>query len=224
LVRREIVNEARRSADLLWAIGRPDEFARTVEVIGEHHAVSALAAHHGVLLAGVHIGGWEVAAAVPASVIPAPTSVIVADDWLAWAIQHVRTAVGLRIIYRSTHAIAAARVLTRGEALLVLGDDSWGDTPRLQRVRFCDSEAALPIGIATLARLTGAAIVPFAVLPLAPRRWRVTIDPGIPPAVGRDGGAGDAAVLQAVADRWSAIIRAHPDQWAASFRIAWIDE
>jgi lauroyl/myristoyl acyltransferase len=94
----------------------------------------------------------------------------------------------------------------------------------VQRVRFCDSEADLPIGIVTLARLAGSTIVPFAVLPLAPRRWRVVIERGIAPPDRRASEAEEATVLQEVADRWSAMIRTHPDQWAASFRIAWVDD
>jgi 2-phospho-L-lactate transferase len=37
-VRREIVNEAHRSADLLWALGRPEDFLATVELDGIEHA------------------------------------------------------------------------------------------------------------------------------------------------------------------------------------------
>src|SRR5262245_33875824 len=40
LVRQEIVNEARRSADLLWALGRPSEFLASVELDGADDAIA----------------------------------------------------------------------------------------------------------------------------------------------------------------------------------------
>jgi lauroyl/myristoyl acyltransferase len=220
-VRREIVNEARRSADLLWAIGRPAALLQTVEVVGAEPAIDVLRSGRGIVLAGIHLGGWEVAAAVPAAILPAPTSVIVADNWLAWAIQHVRAEAGLRMLYRTAPAIAAARLLRRGEVLLVLGDDAWGARPRSASVRFCDARARLPLGIATLARLGRAAIVPFAVLPDAMRTWRIIIDTPIDPPPPHADDAAETAVLQTVADRWTALIEANPERWSASFRIEW---
>jgi lauroyl/myristoyl acyltransferase len=173
------------------------------------------------VLAGLHLGGWEVVAAVPGAVFPVRTSVVVADNWLAWAMQHVRAAEGLHLIYRSAPATAAVRLLRRGEALLILGDDATGQPPRKHRVRFGDSHALLPVGIITLARLSGAAVVPFAVLPDGPRRWRAYLEPPIEAPGRGDRATADAAALQLLADRWSARIRAHPEQWAASFPIAW---
>ena len=223
LVRTEIVNEARRSVDLLWAIGKPDSLLANVEVDGVANVVAALGRGRGVLLAGAHVGGWEVVAAVPAGVVPAPTTVLVADNWLAWAIQHVRTTAGLRVLYRSAPALALVRVLQRGEVLLVLGDDATGADPRRHRVRFCDTHAAMPAGIATLSRLTGAPILPFAVLPVATRRWRAVIEGPIEPPGRHSGVAGEEHALQELADRWSALVGAHPQHWAASFPIAWDD-
>ena len=224
LVRQVFVNEARRSADLLWAIGRPDELLAGFEVLGAEHAAAAAARGRGMILAGIHLGGWEVAAAMPARVIPVPTTVLVADNWLAWAIQHVRSTAGLLVMYRARSAIGPARVLRRGEALLVLGDDASGGASHRHAVRFCDGQADLPAGIVTLARLSGSPIVTFVVVPTGPRRWRAVIEPPIEPPARRGGAADETAVMQEVADRWTAMIRAHPDQWAASFPIAWRDQ
>ncbi len=221
LVRREVVNEARRSADLLWSIGRPEEFRETVVVSGREHVERAAARGRGVLLAGIHLGGWEVAAGVPAMVVPVPTTVVVADDWLASGIQHVRESLGLRVLRRPEAALGALRLLRRGEALLVLGDDAWGDEPRMHRVEFCGVPAHLPAGIAALARLAGAPIVTFEVLPLGPRRWRVEVGAIIEPPPRDSGDDGERAVLQQLADRWTDMIRRYPDQWAARFHIAW---
>ena len=221
LVRTELVNEAKRSADLLWAISHPDEFLATMSVEGREHVERAAARGRGVLLAGIHLGGWEVAAGAPAVVVPVPTTVVVADNWLAWGIQHVRVALGLKILYRSQAALGALRVIRRGEALLVLGDDAFGPEPRTHRVQFCGVAARMPAGIVTLARLAGAPIVPFEVLPTAPRRWRIRLGPIIEPPARASGDAGEQRTLQQLADEWTDSVRRNPANWSARFPIAW---
>jgi KDO2-lipid IV(A) lauroyltransferase len=221
LVRREFVNEARRSADLLWAIGKRDELLETFETEGMEHVNNLLDAGRGVVLASLHIGGWELAGAVPAAQMHAPASVIVADNWLAWAMQHVRRVEGLRTIYRSAPLMSAVRALQRAEVLLVLGEDATGAPPRKYAVRFGDAVARLPAGVVSLARLGDAPIVPFSVLPLGPRKWKASMEPPIEPPRRADGAEGEAHVMQQLADRWTAQVRAHPEHWAACFPIAW---
>jgi KDO2-lipid IV(A) lauroyltransferase len=221
LVRHEIVNEAHRSADLLWALGAPQAFLASVELDGIEHVRAAAASGRGVILAGIHLGGWELATAVAKVVVPVPATAIVADDWLAWAIEHMRVTAGLRVMYRTAPAIRAARLLQGGDALVVLGDDGWGREPRTHPVAFLDAVADLPAGIVTLSRLCQAPIVSFYVLPLGPRRWRVVVEPVLEPPPRRGRPADEAQVLQHLADRWSAVIRDHPAQWAASYLVRW---
>lgn len=223
LVRREIVNEARRSADLLWSIGRRDEFLRVTRVEGREHAEQAASRGRGMLLVGTHLGGWEVAASLPASVLSVPTTVIVADDWLAWAIQHVRLAAGLHVAYAGRLPVESLRVLHRGEALLVLGDDGTRSTARSYPVQFCGATAMMPAGVVSLARVAGAPLVPFTVVPLGPRRWVATIEPALDPPEREHGHDGEQVVLQRLADVWTESIRRHPEHWAASFGIEWCD-
>ena len=223
LVRREIRNEAHRSADLLWALGRPAEFLAAIDVEGIEHAQRRLAAGRGIVLMGVHIGGWELATVIPRAMLPAPATAIVADNWLAWAIQHMRASVGLRIAYRSDPISRLGGLLRAGEAVIVLGDDASGDRPRMHKVPFCDAVAELPAGGVTLARLYGAAIVPFVVVRLGPRRWKLIIDPAIDPPPRHSGVAGDLETLQRIAAGWTELVRTYPDQWSASYPIAWLD-
>jgi lauroyl/myristoyl acyltransferase len=220
LVRREIVNEARRSADLLWAIARPQELVATTVVHGREHLLAALARGKGALLVSAHIGGWEVAAALPRALVPVPTTAVVTDDWLAWAVAGLRARAGLGLLYDTDPITRAATRLRAGEAVLVLGDSAKGSM-RTYPVRFLDGVAALPAGAVALARLCGTPIVPFTVLPVAPRRWRVVIESALDPPA-RDGGPqAEHALLQELADRWTAQLRAHPEHWAAVYPIAW---
>ncbi|HSI97045.1 MAG TPA: lysophospholipid acyltransferase family protein [Gaiellaceae bacterium] len=220
LVRREVRNEAQRSADFLWAIAKPGEFLAGTQVEGGEHIDEALALGRGVLLVSTHVGGWEVATALPEAVVPVPTTAIVTDDWLAWAVEGLRIRVGLGIMYDSEPASKAVRLLRAGEALLVLGDYA-KDWMRTYPVRLLDAIAELPAGPVTLSRLCGSPIVPFTVLPVASRRWRVEIESALlPPA--RDGGVkAEKALLQELADRWTRTLREHADHWAAVYPMTW---
>ena len=220
LVRREVRNEARRSADFLWALARPEELLATTEVRGREHIDAALVRGRGVLLVSTHVGGWEVATALSRAVVSVPTTAIVTDDWLAWAVEGLRLRVGLGIMYDSDPASKAARLLREGQAIVVVGDYAkpW---MRTYPVRFLDAVAELPAGAASLARLCGTPVVPFSVLPLALRRWRVEIEPELEPPA-RDGGAeAEHALLQQLADRWTVTLRANAEHWAAVYPMTW---
>ena len=220
IVREEIKNEAHRSADLLWALGRQEEFLATTKVHGVEHAHEVLNSGEGMVLVGTHLGGWEVATSIPAHHFPCTTHVIVANDWIARAIEHARSDAGLEVVYSGRAAFEGVDILKRGDCLLMLGDDaSFGK--RTHRVRFLDAEAELPAGTVTLARLAQSPLVNFSVLPLGRRRWEVGIDPPIGPPASK---ADEARVLQLLADRWSEQIRSNPQHWAAPFPIRWCDE
>jgi len=220
LVRREVRNEARRSADFLWALSRQEELVASTRVAGREHIDEALELGRGVILVSTHVGGWEVATALPKVIVSVPTTAIVTDDWLAWAVEGLRVRAGLGIMYDSEPVTKAARLLSNGEAILVLGDYA-KEGMRTYAVRLLDAIAELPAGPVTLARLCGAPIVPFSVLPEALRRWRVEIEPPLWPPSRETGAAGERALLQELADRWTATLRAHAEHWAAVYPMTW---
>ena len=222
-VRRVMINESHAAADLLWAIGRPQELLDTVVYKDWHYVDAAVGEGRGLIFAGTHLGGWEVATAIPGAKVPVPTSVIVADNWIAWAIEHVRSSVGLNVMYRQVAALRSVRRLRAGEAVLLLGDNSEfaGHT---HRVRFLDGEVEMVAGVAALARLAGSPIISFTVLPLGPRRWRAAMDPPIEPPPPESGKAGEQAVMQQLADRWSEAIRANVEHWAMPAPLYWVEE
>lgn len=220
LVRREVRNEARRSADFLWAVARPEELVATTRVDGREHIQEALGVGRGMLLVSTHVGGWEVATALPAEVVPVPTTAIVTDDWLAWAVEGLRIRAGLGIMYDSEPVAKAVRLLRSGEAILVLGDYA-KEGMRTYSVRLLDAVAELPAGPVALARLCGAPLVPFSVLPIRPRQWRIEIEPPIWPPPREAGEAGERALLQELADRWTITLREHAEHWAAVYPMTW---
>ena len=220
LVRREVLNEARRSADLLWALGKPDELVRSTVARGIDHIREALAHGNGILLVTAHIGGWEVATALPRVLVPVRTTAIVTDDWIAWAADGARARAGLGRLYDTEPASRAARLLRAGEAVLVLGDYA-KSSMRTHPVRLLDAVAELPAGVVALARLCGTPIVPFTVLPVGPRRWSVEVEPPLQPPPRGSGRAGEQELLQRLADRWTAQLRAHAEHWAAVYPMTW---
>lgn len=220
LVRREVVNEARRSADVLWALARPEELLAATRVDGAEHIDAALARGRGVLLVTTHVGGWEVATALPRAVVPVSTTAIVTDDWLAWAVEGMRRRAGLGIVYDSEPVSRAARLLHGGEALLVVGDYAKPGM-RTYPVRLLDAVAELPAGPAALSRLCGTPLVPFTVVPDAQRRWRVEIEPALEPPARNGGGEAERALLQALADRWTVTLRRYAEHWAAVYPMTW---
>jgi KDO2-lipid IV(A) lauroyltransferase len=223
LVRREVRNEAARSADFLWALAHQDELRATTRVEGREHIDEALARGRGVLLVSTHVGGWEVATAMPSEILPVRTTAIVTDDWLAWAVAGLRIRAGLGIMYDSEPVSKAARLLRDGEAILVLGDFA-KEGMRTYPVRLLDAVAELPAGQVSLARLCGTPIVPFSVLPDAPRSWRVHIESPLRPPARESGEAGERELLQQLADRWSVTLRAHAEHWAAVYPMTWRPE
>jgi lauroyl/myristoyl acyltransferase len=123
-------------------------------------------------------------------------------------------------MYDSEPVSKAVGLLRDGEAILVLGDYA-KDGMRTYPVRLLDAIAELPAGPVALARLCGTPIVPFSVLPRAPRRWRVEVErPLWPPARGL-GEEGERELLQALADRWTTILREHAEHWAAVYPMTW---
>jgi lauroyl/myristoyl acyltransferase len=222
LVRREIVNEAHRSADLLWSIGRPAELLERVRIEGREGLDRALVEGRGVILAGPHIGGWEVVVPVPAAELDVPVAVLVSDDWLAWAVEGLRRRAGLEVEYVSDGPRPLVRRLRRGEVLLMFADIVPDPGVRTIAVRFLDGVARLPAGPAALARMGDAVIVPLAVLPLDQRAWKIELGEPIHPRTSAAGPAGaDRDTLQRLADAWSDVIRRGPEWWAAVYPLAW---
>ena len=95
---------------------------------------------------------------------------------------------------------------------------------RTAEVTLLGERILLPAGPAALARMAGAPLLPFAVLPIDVRAWRMWIGEPIAPPPRASGRAGEAAALQILADAWSDILRRHPTQWAAGEPLAWLSE
>lgn len=219
-VRAEIVSEARRSADFLWSVAHPDRVSAMTRVEGGRHLRAALAGGRGSIVAGPHVGGWEVVTPLAADV-GAEVTALVEDDWLAWAVAGVRARAGLRLVPASTPPFELASALRRGGVVAVLADIAQPGM-RSVEVTLVGDPIRLPAGPAALARIARAPIVPVAVLPIAMRSWRLVFGEPIAPPPRRGGSAGETEATQRLADAWSAVLLEHPTAWAAVDPLPWL--
>jgi lauroyl/myristoyl acyltransferase len=222
-VREEIVNEARRSADFLWSVAYPERAARATRIDGERRVRAALAAGRGAVLAGPHVGGWEVIVPFAAQLRDLSVTALVEDDWPAWAVADIRRRGGLDPVPVSESPLRALSALRRGGAVVMLSD-FLNPGMRTAEVTLLGKPIRLPSGPAALARMAGAPLFPFAALPLDVRAWRMWIGEPIPPPPRRSGRAGEAAAMQVLADAWSDLLRRHATQSAAVEPLGWVTQ
>ena len=221
-VRAEVVNEARRSADFLWSVAYPERAAASTRIEGIEHLHDALASGHGVVLSSPHLGGWEVIVPLASRLDGLAVTALVENDWLAWAVASFRRRARLDVISIGEPPVRALSALRNGGALVILGDLAQPGM-RAVEVTLLDARISLPAGPAALSRIAGAPLVPFAVLPIDARSWRLWLGEPIPSAPRGSGRAGETVVTQALADVWTKVLRAHPTQWAAVDSIPWVD-
>ncbi len=187
---------------------------------GPEELRAAWHASNGVILAGLHIGNGDAAAAGMAG-LGLPVHVL-ADDTAyedlfeefvaqrrAWGVEVIRWR-NLRDVYR---------VLRNHEILGLLVD--WGYRPEGQPVRFLGAWTTLPSGPAVLAARTGATILPFWTV----RRRDGTFigEVGEPIRVASAKPAEIARATQAIADALEAAAREAPEQWCV-FKPIWPDD
>jgi KDO2-lipid IV(A) lauroyltransferase len=181
---------------------------------------AAWKASDGLILAGLHIGNGEAAAAALAG-RGWPVHLLADDtayDGLFERMAERRRAWGVEVIrWRSLRD--AYRVLRRREILGLLVD--WGYRPDGQPVRLMGTWTTLPAGPAVLAARTGATILPF----WTRRRpdGTYTGEAGPPITVTSSEPAEIARATQAIADALEPAIRAAPDQWCV-FKAMWPED
>lgn len=181
---------------------------------------AAWEASNGLIMAGLHIGNGEAAAAAlagrgwPMHILADDTAYEELFERLtaqrrAWGVDVIRWR-NLRDVYR---------VLRNGEILGLLVD--WGYRADGQPVRFMDAWTTLPSGPAVLAARTGATILPFWTI----RRPDGTFlgEVGVPILVASAEPAEIARATQAIADALEAAVRAAPEQWCV-FKPIWPED
>ena len=192
-----------------WPI---EDVVRRTRTVDEHHLRDALAQGRGVVVALPHMGNWDWAGAwACAEVSPACTvAERLRPERLYDAFVAHRRTLGMEILPLTggDGAFPKLEQWVRDGGLVCLLSDR--DLSRTSvEVRLCGAAARMPRGPALLARRTGAPLVPVT-LHYDGDELVLTFYPPVPHA---DGDEGIAAMMQQVADRFTAAIRAHPQDW-----------
>jgi len=162
-----------------------EEIRQWARLEGAEHIETALARGKGVLLLTAHLGNWEICG-TRMGVSPYPTTSIAReqqDSAVTDLFTHIRQAHGQTIVSVSD-VRECIRVLKRNECLGVLGDVN-ARVPGAF-IQFFGRPAATYTGVAYLAQVTGATILPVFDERLPDNTHRIYIGPSIPTAATGD--------------------------------------
>ena len=183
-IARDHVRElARNICELMRLPALAHEEADVVAAVeGWEHVEAARAAGRGVIVATAHYGNWELLGATLAR-HGLPLHVLVqrpSQDAFDRLFREVRATCG--VTTWENHGPASLRpvlrALARGEALGVLADQHGEAQDAV--VRFFGHVVAAPTGPFSLARRTGAAVLPMRAVREADGRHRIVIEPELP--------------------------------------------
>ncbi len=183
-----------------------------IQVDGRAHLDAAIAAGRGVVLVSPHLGAIELGGRCMSAFgyTVAGYAEDSADARVRDVYRRYRTIDGVTVLPLGSSALSGVRWLRRGGSLTLFADRAIGT--RAHVVRFCGGRRPLPAGVAAFIRHTGATVL-FSYLVREPglrSSYRWVIEP--PPT--EDLSALDERRLtELVADRLSAIVMRHPDQW-----------
>ena len=189
-----------------------EEIRRWAQLEGTEYVEAALSRGHGVILLTAHLGNWEVCGTLmglsgyPTTAIARPQR----DSAITELFTRVREAHGLSVV-PMTDVRECVRVLKRNECLGILGD--LNARPPAAFVQVFGRPAATYLGAATLAKLSGAEILPIFDERLPDHTHRVSI---MPPILQASTGDRQRDLLittmrtQAVIERE---VRRRPEQW-----------
>ena len=221
LVHRNVTTGARRAAGLLWAFARPEDAADRLTITPRETLDSLIADGHGVVLSTPHFGPFEAAAAA-SRILPdgVPLAVVTDENAVGRGMHAIRERMGLIVVPADGSLRELLRVLAGGGIAVVLAD-LHRPGMRGHLVRFLDAPCILPGGPAALARMAQAPILPFAVAADGPRRWRIELGAPITPPARHGGDQDERRATQELADAFTRVIRATPEQWDAVDPIPW---
>lgn len=200
---------ARTIVDGLWihAVGLTEMFDHG-SIEGAENLDDARDAGRGGILVLVHFGSWDIAASLalaaghPVTTVMAPVGAAWTTQLLAWS----RRVKQMELFSPSTAARGLIRALRRGRIVALLVDIPEGGPTTT--VQFCRGPVAFSTGPASLARLTGAPLLP-AECWWTGTGYRVRIHSPYRPAADED----DHAVTQRLATILERKIHAYPEQW-----------
>jgi lauroyl/myristoyl acyltransferase len=198
-----------------WPI---EDVVRRTRTVDEHHLRDAMATGHGAVVPLPHMANWDWAGAWACAEVSPLCTVAerlkperLYDEFVAY-----RRTLGMEILPLTGGDATLPKLeeWVRGGGLVCLLADR--DLSRTSvEVRLCGHPARMPRGPAVLARRTGAALVP-ATLHYVGDEMTIHFHPPVPHA---EGDEGIVAMMQGVADVFTAGISEHPQDWHMMQRV-----
>ena len=198
-----------------WPI---EDVVRRTRTVDDHHLRDAMAQGEGAVVALPHMANWDWAGAWACAEISPLCTVAervkperLYDEFVAY-----RRTLGMEILPLTGGDATLPRLeeWVRGGGLVCLLADR--DLSRTSvEVQLCGHAARMPRGPAVLARRTGAPLVP-ATLHYVGDEMTIHFHPPVPHA---DGDQGIVAMMQCVADAFTAGISEHPQDWHMMQRV-----
>jgi KDO2-lipid IV(A) lauroyltransferase len=185
-----------------------------IETQGLENCEEALAKGRGVLLFGAHFGNWELEAAAfallvkPAVVIYRPLDSPLLDS----LVLRVRSASGNKPLRKENAMLSMVRTLKKNGMLGILIDQNV-DWYEGVFVDYFGKPACTTNGLALLALISGAPVLPAYLIRLPKGRYRLVVEPAIEVI---DTGDRDADVIANTQQFTKVIentVRRYPDQW-----------
>ena len=188
----------------------PDMVNCLVTVEGWENVEAAQAGGRGVLMITGHLGNWEImgrwlALRLPLTVVAKEPKNLA----LAAYMRRMREDGGFAVLNKGESARDLLRVLKGNGAVLILPDQNSGDV----FVPFFGVPAGTVAGPASLARHTGAPIVPVFCLALSDGTFHLRCLPALAAELSDNRDADTVRIMTLVNATIEGEIRAHPDQW-----------
>lgn len=193
--------------------GRADLIKQRVRMTGEDHLRQALAAGRGAILLFAHLGNWELGgqAVGIAGYRVHPIVQPQANARFFAVVERYREKAGLQPITRGFTLREMLRALGRGDCVLIMPDQDAGRKGIF--VPFFGRPASTPRGIAVLARLAKAPVVPFFIRRLRPGFHEVRFHPPLDLVRTDDEDADTRENLTRVNRLLERVIAEYPEQW-----------
>lgn len=184
--------------------------------LGQEHIFKLQAEKRGAVVVTGHLGFWQIAPILMQRKSYPPLTMAMAEEPHAgtaeWEKQFREK---FRIVYTTSSPFATldlANVLRRGE-LVGMQMDRFAGGPHVM-VPFCGMPAPFPLGPATLARATGAPLLPTFIIADADRRHcTFHVEAPIEVARTRDRRADVLQATQQVVAVYERYVRTYPEQW-----------
>jgi KDO2-lipid IV(A) lauroyltransferase len=202
--------------EILMLLGPMKRYVmRNSELVGVEHWREAKARGKGVLFLASHVGNWEVMAATGAIKGGMDLMLVtkhLKPEWLHQAIERGRARCGVRATYEPrTLKDVLSHLKKNGTVGFVL--DQYAGPPVGVRVPVFGVPVGTTTAVATLARRTGATVLPVVNYREPGGRWKVVIRPPMAWSASEDAAYELAANTARYAAEIERDIYAHPEQW-----------